>query len=389
MKGDLNKSVVISASYDKKNNLWFVGLNSGLFGVVDDCKKQMRLIKYMGCQNGISEYSDVINHNGEMLFINKRISSETAVSVINQDNEIKDICLKEYPIREALIGGGRFSCVKKISNYIFMFGSAYPAVVRLDLKTKNAEYVTDWVYELRQNCEESDLGFFNCAQVELIDEYIYAPFGFVPAILKININTLQEEVIFIDAKSSGFSCIAKLEDDRFLLSGNGIDSDWLYLWNEESGKTERIIRLQDTPDITSVKYMLRDNRGGVYLFPWQNWTQVDLDIYYYDSQNQVLENTMLLEKHKNNSQLYYKCGHEIIYACWKNENVLLYITGKDLLWHEYNVETEEYIEYEMIFGCIDENNNKILKEYFKARSMNCDAISESEIDLNGFIELCL
>ncbi len=386
---ELLNRVYVSPSYNRNNNPWVVSVFDGMLGKIDADLKKEKLTKYVGIlENGNGKYTDVIECNGK-LYLLPDLAEENPHLLVVAEGKEKKISLRKFDIPEEKRGLSCFLSGRCIGKFIFAFGSSYPAIVRIDTDSDSVEYIVGWTDEIKRfGASASSIGYLDSVQQVLLGNELYVPFSCVRALVKIDIDTLKEEVIEVNVQSEGFSCIAEVDKSHFLLTGAGDNSDWLYIWNKEKQTVEKTVRLQGTPDELPVKYMLRSNSGEYYLFPWKNWSyQENLDIYRFNYQTGELHNTHLIENHRNKDGKAYLFGHEVVYACWKDENTLMYVTGKDLLWHEYNVDTKDYLEYEMSVDLSEDNVEGFVTAYYKDYAKNKKPIVESKMGLQGFMKV--
>lgn len=380
--------VHVSPSYNANNNPWVVSVFNGMLGVIDEDAQIEKITNYIGIQeNGNGKYTDVIECNGKLYLLPDLVEGAPKILVIDGEKE-KFITLRQFEILDEKKELSCFLSWKCIGKYIFAFGSSYPAILRIDSESDGVDYALEWVDKVNGLGACSSIGFLDSVQQVLIGSELFIPASCARAIVKINIDTLQEEVIDVDVISEGFSCISEMDEDRFLLAGAGDNSNWLYIWNRKQKVVEASIRLQNAPGELSVKYMLQSDNGDVYLFPWQNWSyQDDLDIYRFDYRTRELCNTRLIENHRNRDNKEYLFGHEVVYACWKDEKILMYVTGKDLLWHEYNVDTKDYCEYEINVDYSADNVDDLVASYYQEYSKKKKPIIESKVSLQRFMKI--
>ena len=369
------KKIVLSPSFNADNNPYFINSYTGILGYVDIKKRIAYPIEFLGMhERGYCNYADVIESHGNLYCLQGLSEEKVHIRVINESNEKRDIVLKDIPIADDLKKEAKFSCWIRVNNYAFALGYAYPSIVRLNLETEEISYISRTLTEICDNMPlKSDMGFFTSVQYIIKDRTLYVPFLCINGVLKLNCDTLEGHIECLDVDSTGFSCIVEITNNKCLLTGAGDNPNWLYIWNIDNQIVEDKIRLQEAPNALSVKYMLKWDKK-IYLFPWTNWNEYNLDIWEFNENKHSMNNTHLLESHYDCKVKEWLVGHEIIYACWKDEDTILYVTGKDLFWHEYNVANDEYIEYSVVFAEVDDRYNSFIKQY-------CDYISGERLQI--------
>ena len=383
---DLNK-IYVSASYDENNNPWTIDTLTGILGRINkDTKSYIYASSICISESQYSDYHDVLEHNNRLFLLPKKFKSRPSISFLEMpEMSKKEICLADLTMRDNLKNNAIFTGMIPIGEYIYLIPNAYSSIVRIDTKDLSVTYIDKWKNEIDERIEKSSsLGYFCARQYVIKGDFLYVPFSIISAVLRINLITLEEEIININVKSQGFSCICKW-DDCFLLSGAGYNKDWLYLWNENSGNIEKEWKLQETSDKYPVLKMLVSERGDAFIFPWQNWSHLDIDIYRLDHRDLKLKKLNLLSNHGDFREKKYLYGDEIINAHWIDNNRFLFVTGKDYKWHEYNIDTCEHIEYDVLFDEMNVNADNILREYCRTMASYSKPMNE-DFGLKSFIK---
>ena len=388
IKNEYIKRPLLSPSFDINENPYYINLYTGILGYVDTKKRVTRPLFFLGMnERGYSQYIDTFRYNNKFYCLQGLSEKRPHIRVLDEIGGSRDIVLNDYPIADKMKKEAYFSSWIRIENYAFGLGYAYPAVVRLNLETEEVSYISESIAEIGAELKFSDgLGYFSSVQSFYKDGILYMPLSCINGVLKLDCNTLEEKIEFYDVDSVGFSCIVGMDDDRCLLTGAGKNPNWLYICDIRNQIVEASIRLQDAPNALSVKNMLVAGET-VYLFPWTNWNEYNLDIWTFDTNTHEVNNTFLLGSHYCCEKKKWLFGYEIVYAGVKDENTFLYVTGKDLLWHEFNVKNGEYIEYAVVLDDKDEESEKITKEYYRSLSNNRLPIKEAELGLNDYLDI--
>lgn len=348
------------------DDLWVLNPFTGAYGYVDKKTNTQIIMGKVGfAENGECLFNDVIYANKLLFFV------PNAAFYI----EVRDISgeiIKRIPIKntfdnkEILIKGGLFLSVFLHDNYVFLFGYDYPAIIRVHTKTLECNYYDEWL-----NCfgdrlsTRGDVGFFNVREMVVLEQELYVPFCGIPCVLKINLKNMNISYMELVIKSQGISCIQHIEDKTFALIGGGENADWLYIWDSEANVIEREVRLQESPNYFPVKRILKSKNGELFLFPWQNHNNYYLDIYKYEISGKDVENTFILNDfYDETDKREYLIGNEVIYADWEDDNTFVFLTGRDLLWHRYSLNTKEHTTYDISINQSNVLFEDVVRSYY-------------------------
>ena len=388
MSNILKEKLFLSSSYDSVNSPWTIDLFTGILNYIDINNKKLIYSDFCGSIGEYSRFLDVLQVNSDLFFL--PYQADENIYILKKNLHTKEkIKIQLRGIKEEYLSRKEtlFTAMHRVDNYIYYISGIYPAIVRLNVNTLDVDYIDDWKTEIDEKINGiANYMYFNTQQCAVNNNEIFLPFRFVSAVLKINAIELTTEVVNIETDSEGFSCICEFTGDTCLLTGAGKNANRLYIWDINTNQIINTFDLQDNTNALSVIKMLRSPSGDVYLFPWQNWDVCNLDIYCLNKKDHMLHNTQLIEKHiiKNAKPIW---GDEIIYANWKEENLFQYVTGRDLVWHEYNIETGKYIEYELNLDKDDDKYKKLRMEYYKDVVNQKQPIKEGELQLEDFLQL--
>ncbi len=377
--------IFVSCSYNVKNNPWVVHLYTGILSKMDYKNHRFILKDFSGMQENGSCFRDAMQIKDYVFLLpNRQENIPYIICAVNiNNNEYVRIELREYSMEDSLRDEMLFAGFCQVDNYLFLIGCSYPAIVRLNIDTFDVDYIMGWRKDIDVRSDDANESvFFVSRQYVIKDNNLYIPFASVPAVLKINIETLQEEIINIDDDHGGYSCVCSLCEDKLLLAGAYEKRKWIYIWNESLGKIENKVYYQDVEAEFSVLNMLQADNGDVYIFPWQNRSDLDLDIYLLGKDEKELSCTNLLQPCEERVWT-----DEIVHASWKDNNTLLFVTGRDLLWHEYNTKTGEHSKYKVEIDETDENYASIMQQFYESLTYNRIPMFEKDMNLDEFVTI--
>ena len=382
------ENLIFSSKFNAEKNPWVIHIKSGILSRVDVNNRQYKYKKFLGLVEDNSFFSDVLQADNKLFMVPSRQNGQSFIGLIDLATlEYKKIYLKRSSVSGKGLEPPLFTGVQRVGDYIFFIGCGYPAIVRVKIDTLEVNYIENWVNSIRNILPyPKENVYFIAKQYEVNNQYLYIPFCKIPAILKININTLEEDVIHLSDDTGGYSCICCFEKGKMLLPGAYERVDWLYLWDEKTGDIVKNSFPQKSNSSLSIMSILKDKYGDMYMFPWQNWDGLDLDIYFMKKQIFEIKSMGLLEKHGTLTDCVW--NDEIIHASWKNENTIIYVTGKDLLWHEYDVESKTKKDYEMFVDKKNEEYKMCRLQYYQALAKNQIPIWEEDLGMDSFVSLC-
>lgn len=148
-------------------------------------------------------------------------------------------------------------------DYIYFFGVLMPVILRLNTLDKSLEYVDLTKEKVIQENENKDAYFRK--QIVFKDGYIYAPFCNMQAVLKLECETMEYQIIKLGTFDSGYSGICYYQGE-FWLSPRKNEN--LAIWNEEENSVRYIVNqyVEDELSYIGIEGIL----NKVRLFPIKN-----------------------------------------------------------------------------------------------------------------------
>ncbi len=383
MFDEIEKRVFPSASYSADFNPWMVSRGSGLWGrLINNENKET--IK--GCvaidSQGMSLYSDVVLCEDRLIFV-PGMQAEVPILCIydlKQKEEQKIVLEKRY-IREGVANYNMFFRGIAVGNYVFMLGSAYPAIVRVDVISGEVSYVDKWYYEVqtRVGIEKAGSFFYNYSTV-VEGNKLYVASSCFPGVLKIDVDTLEEKLLVTNAKAKGFNNILSVAENEFLLTSY-LDDDYNSVWiiDKQNGSVvDQIVMDKGMPG-----WILQDECGLIYIFPSYYPESAEMDIYCFDKNNRKLEKLEVFSKLDRISRTVPLYGEKVVYASWKDKNTFTFVTGKDLIWHDYSLISRECRDYEKVIE--DDIPSEILTHYYREKANKRIPLREKNVSLSSFM----
>ena len=374
-------------TFDKINNPWFINLKTGICGKLSKDFDDITNISFLGIDEwGYSKAVDVHCVDDRLIFVSRWNDARPFIRIVGINGEPeKRILLKSLFIRKKCKSEPFFSSSIIDGDYIYYIGCSYPAIVRLNVRSLEIDYITDWVDEVDQDIKDDNiLGYSTAGVLEQDEKRIYIPCSLTPGIIILDKENLKTEFRSLSISSYGLGYMCRYNETSFLLSECGPWCNSIYLWDIKTNEVIREWKVAKNPNYLSVSYILKSKNNDFYIFPWQNKGCTDLDIYCL--KNNIIVKTGILEnEYKSSGSL----GIEIVYAAWEDDETLLFVTGNDLLWHRYNVITGKKYIFE-VAACNDNNDYKnALYQYYNELANLRMPVNEEELDLKNFVNQIL
>ena len=214
-----------------------------------------------------------------------------------------------------------------------MFGYSYPAILKLNVVTKEVKYLTGWVEKIEKRIARAtdSRGYF--LEGTVLGHYAFIPCGCTNAVLKLNFLTDQAEVIDLDVSVDGFGGLA-FDGQDFWLVGRGGNSNCLICWNEEKHRLWEVVAgsCDEEYDGSTFWEPVCWN-GAVYLFPL-----TDGDIYKADKRNGNMEISVCEDFKYSDTGRQCQMLAGVMRPHLYGEKIR-FITCHDFIWHEYDLKS--------------------------------------------------
>lgn len=261
---------------------------------------------------------------------------------------------------------------------VYLLGYSYPAIVKIDTRTMEIIYITDWVEEVEKHVAEGDVcGYFSDGHV-VIGEEVLLPLGCMKAVLRLDFKTDTTQLIKLDISMKGIGGISSANGENVWMVGKGDITNRVVCWNWRTDEIQESI-LENMEEHTVIPFyapICTDSK--VILMPFSA-----PDIYEIELKTRKIQKSKILGR-KFKDSTYSVISWCRTMAVRLKGDWLSFLTCDDLAWYEYNVKTgetrhnfvsvEENIEIEQYFEVLFLENKEKKKE-----------ISEKKIPLQYFI----
>lgn len=221
---------------------------------------------------------------------------------------------------------------------IYMLGYYYPAILKYDVDTGRVEYLNDWLREIDAKIPFYDKrGFFGRGGIVYLNpDTVLLPLSCTNGLLKLNLQTDQTEVIWLESLHNGIFGISADEKQRIWMVGHGAHEEDVVVWEYDSRKY-RVIHIPDVrkEELFCPFYQPVMSEQKIYFIPLR-----ENHIYSVIKNGDAAEVDVPLEQLLNigddrESHLlkYYLLGY--------HDGILSIVRSHDMSWHKINLDTME------------------------------------------------
>lgn len=363
---------------------WFVSRRKRCVCEVDFANQKGRILKYLGSSQGLIPIYMGLAKKGDRLYVYPGVESK--ILVLNLEGEqIKTIDIKQLVGREKLAKEMKvlFQYAFSYEKYVFFLGCGYPAIIRLNTENDELTYITDWVEKIEK--KNNHYGYFAEGYV-IKSEKAYIPIGCTSAILELDVNTLQSDIIDIETTATGIAGITEIDDEICCLSCGGDAANQILLWNMKDNIIEKTIPYTMFNRVLDPIHAVAHIKNKLYLCMNTPWF---IDFFEYNLDTDELKLNEKLNKLDFGDVSSYLDGKATMSIFSEDNNILHFVTGKDWRWHKYNTEMDELESYDIYFEGSEEIYEKILGDTIIEQVALNDFVKEAEVPLEGLINYIL
>ncbi len=264
---------------------------------------------------------------------------------------------------------------------VYLCGYSYPAIVKIDMRSLETKYITDWVLDIDRHIEDGDsCGYFTDGYV-ISGDHVLLPVGCMNAILELNLKTEQTKLKKLEIPMKGIGGISSIDEENIWLVGKGSRTNWIVCWNRYTDIIKKVQLLDLDENIFDPFFAPLCTNSKVFFMPMSAHCIYEMDIEFKE-----------IKKNKTLEPLFEnKIGY--IWSEWKtmaprlHNNCLIFFTNNNLEWHEYNTVTEEVRNYCILLDIRDlETYFDVV--FFEQRKANI-VVLEKTIPLKFFMDKIL
>lgn len=376
------KARVAALSIEKiENGFYFSDVEKNALISVDESFEKIDFIRFFENEDLSQDvlYSRV-KKCGEKLIFSPHRAKKIAIYDVDNDSiqyfDIPDVSTAK--LNEKYDSQVKFNQIVVIENSAYIFGFSYPGIIKYH--NGKIKLLDEWVQLLNKKIAKNDTRGYTSEGYVIKGRQIYVPVGCCPCVLVIDIDTDDVTIKEICCCFDGIGGIALLPDERIALVGRGKNANYVVFWDSEKNICEEFLVSEENKSCEMPFYnpIVYDN--CLFLFPLLGCKCVyklrldDLSVEKFP-----LNKTF----NSNDSYAIYPWTTMGIYV---EDCVVRFITGFDLIWHLFDLCTNEIKDYEIRHEDICE---KYYKDVFKKKVLNNEVIFEDKMPLSIFLKSLL
>lgn len=251
--------------------------------------------------------------------------------------------------KEVYNPGAKFGGYYTDMEHVFLTGNYYPAIVKVNIRTHEVSYLTEWVSEIEKYLSPRDCrGYIGRGYVRF-NRCVYFPLQCCPAILILHLDTLCTEVKIIDSPLEGIASIMET-DGEIWLQGKGASAGAFVKMNRRWEVLEKIAPVETMRHIPMSDYRImfwNPVMAGekMILFP-----SVASGIYERDKKSGQIKRSGWNVLTENGESCMYT-----VYFAKEIENKIYFLTGWDRILHVYDIASGrlEDKDIQMDHACVE------------------------------------
>ncbi len=318
---------------DAENIYYYANEKNVLYKLNKDTKENKILLKF--AENLFYTYSSIQKVNEKLVLI-PHCADDILIYDLKTD-VVQKIAVKipQNNINRNYDGKYKFWDSFVFHESVYMLGFLYPAIIKLNIYTMEVEYLTACCNFIDKRIEkDSDVYFVHG---EVIENFAWISCASTNMMFRLNLESMEFKYYKIPLIDSG--CGAFLYDGKCFWIGEwrkGFEKIVCWSPKEKIDKKFEIIK-KKTNEWCPIRSMV-DDGDRLHIFSFGN-----ADVFQLDKSNGLIEKSEI--NPYCDCSIYNEEDWRII-ALKQNETCLRFITG-DYIWHEYNLKTKKYVNFEI------------------------------------------
>lgn len=320
-------------------------------------------------------YRSIIHSNSKLILIPFSADKIGIYDLNTCQLEYEEINISRTDSSSQMWKNKKFRKAFLYGNKVYLLGYHYPAIIQYNIAQRELKYYTDWMENLEIR-KPDYRGYIN--DYILDKDCVYLFMGSCPIILKIDIDVWKTEVIKIDTSLKGFGG-AVSDGQYFWVVGRGKTNNKLLKIDCKTWKTKEFdILLDEEKKLENPFYEPLITEKYIYLFPMRSQ-----HVYRLDRETEICQVDEIFDKLFVDDRNMFCCYYGL--PARQIGEKILFITGADFIWHEFEISEKKIKSYEMRVPNNDAFlNKKVLSKINKGIN---GIISENlGIPLNDFLK---
>lgn len=349
MKNDREQYIHYSGVVVKKDNgyLWFADASKNGICRISLFDKKAEIVACFDNEDMMQSllYCDFVMINGMIVFA-PWTAENIACYDINND-EMEYISLKSLPSINNCKSIVKFMDIFSYEDNVYLVGCYYPAIVKLNIKTKKIGYLIEVVENIRGAISKDDnRGLFSKGHF-ILNGYVYLPIAYMPAILKLSLIDNIYEIIQLDCSLDGIGGMTIDDNNEVWLVGRGKVNDRLVKWNPFTYicREWKLSQL-DGKDWEPFHAPIYIN-NKIILMPIYS-----KHIFIFHIHTEIIDKLSQLDsliEHTSTSVFMWKT-----FGLMQIENSIIFTAGRDLKWYILDTNTLDCFPYVIDWQLVNE-----------------------------------
>ena len=366
---------------EENGKLWMALLNRNGICELDMVTRQAKICKVFDGEplSGEFLYCYVAKAGNNLIF-SPGLAEKIAVYNPEQDS-IRYLSLKpvNYNCKEDQREAKFWNIITYGMN-VYLLGYSYPAIVKIEMKTMEMTYITDWVETLEKYIAQGDTrGYFSDGYV-ISDGVAILPVSSMSAVVELDLKADYTMIRKLDIPVDGIGSLSSTDGNTIWLTGRGHGANQVFCWNRQNGTIESILLTDEKDNVTDPFYAPICTESQIFFMPISATSS-----YEVNPDGEIIKRSEEMGIHSDGTRVALWSGC-VTMAPKLGKNCLIYLTGEDLKWHKYNVMTGEHFSYNVYIeeGVLE--TERLLEERYRNQEKEKLVFSELRMPLAYFLE---
>lgn len=264
-------------------------------------------------------------------------------------------------------------------DHVLILGACYPALINLNLKTKQMNYLCGWAEDAEMYLSQENTDFYFGDGYVRLKGRLLVPMACCGAFLDVELETLECKFVFPPGEMDSIEGVTQAEG-RLCFIGRKGNLYYLCLWHPDKDGIRKLQIPYEGKSFMWISFLSPVSwKSRVYLTP-----QTADHFYVADLESGEIS----IEKNLEGMILDF--SEELrdvkVGALKQNGNTVVFHTWWNYKWHKYNLDTWEHEEFELQFN--DEDYTQYFQKALCGRLLDKKInISENRIPLSVFLDV--
>ncbi|HBA68296.1 MAG TPA: hypothetical protein DCZ40_02940 [Lachnospiraceae bacterium] len=350
------KNLVSMDVQEKDGDLWFAASNrNGIYRI--DGKTHEIIEKYRFEEEKNSEF--MLYHDmeiyGKRIFLAPHKAEKIAVYDMDKRTMVY-IGLKSVAekYQNSYFSMQKFAHTFQDGEYVYMLGYTYPAIVKINVNTLEIIYIDKWAAEIAESPSKYiSYGYFTMGNVKR-NRKILLPMGCICGLLELDLDTGETRIIRLAISMEGIGGVTNDGNGGIWIVGRGKSVSKVVRWDIQKNECREIGIQIDEENCLVPFYAPLCYESKIFLFPvYMNFAY---EISMVDGKYKIsrILKAAIKERDKHNHLPMCTFSPRLL------NGKIEFATGRDRMWHVYhlesgNIDDFHIVDDEGIEECVDES----------------------------------